>query len=916
MCEWAAGQLVLDDYVVEQKIGEGGMGRVWLVKSNSTGRRFAVKQTKLKDEKSRKAFLAELQTWIDLPEHPNIVPCRFFRTVGDEIVIFTDFIDGGSLKDWIDERKLMTLEQILDVAIQFAWGLHAIHERGLIHQDVKPGNVLMTAEGVPMVADFGLARARQVAPDGEYISPRQPNGQHSVLVPGSGFMTKAYASPEQKAGQLLSRKTDIWSWGVSVLDMFMGGVSCPHGGHIAAEVLESFMSNGGQEEGLPKLPAEMADILRKCFARNLAERWVRLDVAVDAMKDIFRNIVGRTYLIKEDRDNNPAKIVQHDRQGVHGVGWRDPREWLREAYVANGRNPADADSYQVSAAYSRKGAAVAELAIFQEAEMQFKAALSVWDQKIAEKYAQLCGDMAIVRQNLGDTEGMLTGLDARIEIYQRLVVLERRIDLTLDFALALTSKAVALQKNKCDMEGAVNLYNQGISLLRRAYEQGEDKYIAAELAVAFMNKANALALMGDLAGAVNQYDQSIVMWRSAERQEGQREIMIGVAKALMNKANALTMMGDLAGAVDHYSKSIEIWLSLMGQERKWELESNLANAQMGKANALQFKGCLADAMELYGLSIAIYRRLVAQEGRSELAGDMAKALLNKANILFQTGVMLDALEQYGLAVDTMRRLVEQEGRSELANDLALALMGNANTLYSMGKQADAVKIYDESIIIYRRLVEGEARRGLAYELALALMNKCNALGSTGDYPGAIKSIDESIALYLQMVEKEGRREVAKDLANAVMNKANILVNMCKWQSAIKLYDICIAMYQQVIAHEGRGELAGEIAKALMNKAIALEEMGDMHGALKQYDSCILIRQRLVTQNGRKDLLGDLCWVQLLRAAVMKDVGAVSEDALLHAREAYRTLAIEAQRTGRVELMGAMERAQEVLGDIL
>ena len=111
MTNWFAGQVILGEYLIEKELGKGGMGRVWLVKSNSTGRQFAIKQTILKDDKSRKAFLAELQTWIDLPEHPNIVPCRFFRTVGDEIVIFTDYIDGGSLKDWIDQGKLTTLEQ-------------------------------------------------------------------------------------------------------------------------------------------------------------------------------------------------------------------------------------------------------------------------------------------------------------------------------------------------------------------------------------------------------------------------------------------------------------------------------------------------------------------------------------------------------------------------------------------------------------------------------------------------------------------------------------------------------------------------------------------------------------------------------------------------------------------------------------
>ena len=141
-----------------------GRGRRGEIKSRATGRHFAVKQTLLKDDAHRKAFLAELQTWIDLPEHPNIVPCRFFRTVGDEIVIFADYIAGGSLAEWIARRKLIKLENILDVAIQFAWGLHAVHERGLIHQDVKPGNVLMTPDGVPMVTDFGLTRARPSIP--------------------------------------------------------------------------------------------------------------------------------------------------------------------------------------------------------------------------------------------------------------------------------------------------------------------------------------------------------------------------------------------------------------------------------------------------------------------------------------------------------------------------------------------------------------------------------------------------------------------------------------------------------------------------------------------------------------------------------------------------------------------------------
>ena len=164
--DWSVGQGILDDYVVERELGAGGMGKVYLLRSRSTGQPFAVKRAFLRNEDSRRNFLAELRTWIDLPEHPHLVACRFFRTVGDEVVIFAEFVEGGSLADWIRDRRLKGLEQILDVAIQFAWGLHAAHELGLVHQDVKPGNALMTGDGLLKVGDFGLARAAQSPPWG------------------------------------------------------------------------------------------------------------------------------------------------------------------------------------------------------------------------------------------------------------------------------------------------------------------------------------------------------------------------------------------------------------------------------------------------------------------------------------------------------------------------------------------------------------------------------------------------------------------------------------------------------------------------------------------------------------------------------------------------------------------------------
>ena len=122
------------------------------------------------------------------------------------------------------------LERILDITIQFAWGLHYAHEQGLIHQDVKPGNVLVNTDGTVKVTDFGLAKARALA--GE--TPISSAGQ-SILVT-SGGMTPAYCSPEQANGKPLSRKTDIWSWAISVFEMFVGEPPCRYGGQLASEV--------------------------------------------------------------------------------------------------------------------------------------------------------------------------------------------------------------------------------------------------------------------------------------------------------------------------------------------------------------------------------------------------------------------------------------------------------------------------------------------------------------------------------------------------------------------------------------------------------------------------------------------------------------------------------------------------------
>ena len=272
---WSPGEVILGLYEVKGLLGEGGMGTVYQVHHRGWNTDLAVKSPK--PEELAKAggaenFVREAEAWVNLGLHPHVVSCYYVRTLGGIPRVFAEYVAGGSLATWIRERKLYeggrerALERILDIAIQFAWGLEYAHEQGLIHQDVKPANVMMAPDGTVKVTDFGLARARGRAP-----APGEAKPGGGTLMAASGGMTPAYASPEQARGQTLTRRTDIWSWGVSLLEMFTGEVTWL-AGQAAAEALQGYLEAGAEDAELPKMPPPIAELLARCFLEDPQKR--------------------------------------------------------------------------------------------------------------------------------------------------------------------------------------------------------------------------------------------------------------------------------------------------------------------------------------------------------------------------------------------------------------------------------------------------------------------------------------------------------------------------------------------------------------------------------------------------------------------------------------------------------------------
>ena len=284
--EWEIGDLILNTYKIESLLGEGGMGKVFLVKHVDSDVLLAVKSPKLEElAKSGgvETFIKESETWVKLGMHPNIVCCYYVRNISGIPRVFAEFIEGGSLQDWIKGGKLTKLDQILDIAIQFAWGLHFSHSKGLIHRDVKPANVMMTKDGIAKVTDFGLASVTKPA-----------DGKKAKLEEDKGGMTPLYCSPEQAEIAKLTPKTDMWSWGVSILEMFIGEVTWPSG-TVAASVLDWYLEDGPVKKNIPLMPDGMPDLLRRIFKENTAGRpRDMLKVAEDVI-EIYEKVKMDTY---------------------------------------------------------------------------------------------------------------------------------------------------------------------------------------------------------------------------------------------------------------------------------------------------------------------------------------------------------------------------------------------------------------------------------------------------------------------------------------------------------------------------------------------------------------------------------------------------------------------------------------------
>ncbi len=413
--QWRPGDVVLGLYEVVAVLGEGGMGRVYRVRHRGWGLDLAVKvplAAMLEAAGGADLFEREAETWVNLGLHPHVVTCHYVRRLDGLPLVFAEYVDGGSLHDGIRAGRFASLEDVLDVAIQFAWGLHHAHEQGLVHRDVKPANVMLTCDGLAKVTDFGLARSRalgRVEPGG---------GGLTMTVEGGGGATPAYVSPEQARGEVLSRRSDLWSFALCVLELFLGARTWEFG-LAAPEVLEAYRANGLRTGARPEMPAALADLLGRCFRDHPDERPHDLSEVATRLRELWESCAGRGYSRREPKGGQGAADAMNNRAAslVDLGRWPEATTLWRRAL--------ESEPHHVEATFN------ATLAAWTEGR--------VADPELLRKLEEACGShpsSARGRQLLGRLQLMLGQPAEARASFERAAALGKPDDLEHDAARA------------------------------------------------------------------------------------------------------------------------------------------------------------------------------------------------------------------------------------------------------------------------------------------------------------------------------------------------------------------------------------------------------------------------------------------------------------------------------------------------
>ena len=259
----AVGSRLNGRYRIEDRIGSGGMSTVYRAFDETLEREVAIKimhSDISSDDAALERFRREARTVAQL-SHPHVVMVIDAGEDGGHPYIVFEHVRGETLKDRIRREGPLPIAESIAYAIEIGRALQAAHERGLVHRDVKPQNVLIDEEGRAKVTDFGIARGLE------------PSQSTQLTTAGKVIGTTDYVSPEQAMGHEVSGQSDIYSLGIVLYEMLVGEVPFSGDSHVSIAMQHVREGLPDVQRRRPEVSAALAAVLERATAKDLETRY-------------------------------------------------------------------------------------------------------------------------------------------------------------------------------------------------------------------------------------------------------------------------------------------------------------------------------------------------------------------------------------------------------------------------------------------------------------------------------------------------------------------------------------------------------------------------------------------------------------------------------------------------------------------
>jgi serine/threonine-protein kinase len=721
---------------------QGGLGAVFVAMDGELHREVALKQileSHADDPVSRQRFLLEAEITGGL-EHPGVVPVYGLGSYGDGRPYYAmRFVRGDSLKEAIEcfhtdpvlktdpGPRSLELRKMLRRFVDVCNAIEYAHSRGVLHRDIKPGNVIVGKHGETLVVDWGLAKATGVADpaSGERTLTPSPTSGSAETLPGSALGTPAYMSPEQAEGDLehLGPRSDVYSLGATL--------------HCLLTGRPPFSGDAG----------EVIQAVRKGKFRPVRATDPAIDRALEA-------VCKKAMALKAE-----------DRYGSCRALAEDVERWMADLPVTAWREPLSRRALRWARRH-RASVQAAAGALVVIAVLATTAAVVVNQARRREEAARTQVTRALANESA-----------AKAESQENLGLARRAVD---DYFTKISENALLKRQDAAEvrdlrslrkvlLEVALDYYN------RLATHRSPDPTLRAEQADAYTRVGRIRDEIGSKEAALEAFQQAEAIRTELEALDPddatrQREL----AFSLLNVADALREIGRTDEALKEYARSQGI-LERLAQANPVDadIQSELGRASNGVGIVLRSLGRSQDALAAFERGRAAIQRMT--DARVADARDQGRLATAHSNI----GLLLDEMGRTNEAIAALeqgrliyQRLLDADARSSAVQDDLAVCDNNLGLVLAHGSRlADALAALARGRVLFRRLVEAHPSvTAYRRDLASNHINSGNVHSALSHPALALPEFKQACAILKPMFDTnpsdmETRRNLAATLFN-------------------------------------------------------------------------------------------------------------------------------------------------------